>query len=588
MESILRLDKDTISTETLTPESEEISVENANIPRTKREEDAFILKDTSNLLPSPPPHDNIYNPPTKRKALTSIKLEVEEDKLELVEKGCKWCQRCGTFETPRWRYGPGGPLSLCNACHLRWKTVGRPDTGYSATSFPPPFYDASPRQAKRKYSKTNIKRQKKEANKENRLTTIPKLKENMPLSTLPITSESPLSSSLSSSSLAPPPPPPPPPPPMAIPLIIPGACTQCQTTNTPLWRRGPFGFRTLCNACGLKWSKETDNGQSSANKAATSVEYKASGSVQYKPPVQYKKPVLLRQKKEFIKHGLYSEETRVEVVEKTPFQFKLPIHQGEFIMSKVQDFELPVDILEERDLGLIKGLMADREPFFTRIRSNIFVERKPQHKANEQAVCHCVPPTEEGQMGCGEDCINRMLFYECEPKYCPCASQCSNQRFQRKERKKGLQVFQTEGRGWGLRTTGDIKKGDLVIEYRGEIISHELCEERMCTVYVNEKNFYFLDYCNGEVIDACTKGTEARFINHSCDPNCHIEKWSLKGESHYGVFASVDIGANSELFYDYNFSTFNGSVESQQTCYCGSKLCRGTIGKKTSGITRIK
>jgi SET domain-containing protein len=54
----------------------------------------------------------------------------------------------------------------------------------------------------------------------------------------------------------------------------------------------------------------------------------------------------------------------------------------------------------------------------------------------------------------------------------------------------------------------------------------------------------------------------------------------LKGESHFGVFASEDIKANSELFYDYNFSTFNGSVESQQICYCGSQLCRGTIGKK--------
>lgn len=55
---------------------------------------------------------------------------------------------------------------------------------------------------------------------------------------------------------------------------------------------------------------------------------------------------------------------------------------------------------------------------------------------------------------------------------------------------------------------------------------------------------------------------------------------SRKGESHFGVFASQDIPAKSELFYDYNFSTFNGSVESQQICYCGSKSCRGTIGKK--------
>lgn len=122
---------------------------------------------------------------------------------------------------------------------------------------------------------------------------------------------------------------------------------------------------------------------------------------------QPKKDLLLRQKKEFIKCGLYSTENRVEVKEQERFSFNLPIHHGEFLMSKMVDFELPSDILEERDLGLIKGLMADREPFFTRIRSNIFVERKPQHKPDEQAVCHCVPPTEADQMGCGDDCINR-------------------------------------------------------------------------------------------------------------------------------------------------------------------------------------
>lgn len=115
MESVLLLDN-TISTETLTPESDKLPVENnenSPIPTLiiNKKEDAFlILKESSNLLPSPPPHDNIYNPPQKRKALAvSVKVE-EETKSQIIEEGCKWCQRCGTFETPRWRYGPGGPL----------------------------------------------------------------------------------------------------------------------------------------------------------------------------------------------------------------------------------------------------------------------------------------------------------------------------------------------------------------------------------------------------------------------------------------------------------------------------------------------
>lgn len=117
MKSVLLLDN-TISTESLTPESDKFSVENnenSPIPTLfiNRKEDAFlILKETSNLLPSPPPQDNVYNPPKKRKAC-ALKIENRlDDKAlaKLLEDGCKWCQRCGTFETPRWRYGPGGPL----------------------------------------------------------------------------------------------------------------------------------------------------------------------------------------------------------------------------------------------------------------------------------------------------------------------------------------------------------------------------------------------------------------------------------------------------------------------------------------------
>lgn len=82
-----------------------------------------------------------------------------------------------------------------------------------------------------------------------------------------------------------------------------------------------------------------------------------------------------------------------------------------------------------------------------------------------------------------------------------------------------------QGRGWGLRTLVDIPKGQLITEYCGEIITQDMCDQRMRTTYKNKQNFYFLEYSPGLVIDAGIKGSQARFINHSCEPNCHIEKW---------------------------------------------------------------
>ncbi|KAG1048707.1 hypothetical protein G6F43_008924 [Rhizopus delemar] len=347
-----------------------------------------------------------------------------------------------------------------------------------------------------------------------------------------------------------------------------GPCTECKTIDTPQWRRGPQGYRTLCNACGLRWAKQKNPDE--ARPLKKTAPKKAT-------PTPKKMSHLLFHRKEFISHGLYSVENRQGTNKPTRFELPLPIHQGESTLLTIKEFELPPFIWQERELNLIKSL-KDKRPVFTKIRSNLFVERKPKLCPDERNVCHCKEPTGENEVGCGDDCINRLLFYECDPKHCPCGPKCSNNRFQKKQRKYKLEVFKTDQRGWGLRTLEDIKKGAFVIEYRGEIISQKLCEERMCTDYVNENNFYFLEYSKGEVIDACTKGTEARFINHSCDPNCHIEKWSYRGEAHFGVFASKDIPAYSELSYDYNFSTFN--VENEQMCHCGSESCRGTIGKK--------
>jgi SET domain-containing protein len=116
---------------------------------------------------------------------------------------------------------------------------------------------------------------------------------------------------------------------------------------------------------------------------------------------------------------------------------------------------------------------------------------------------------------------------ECIKGACPCGDKCTNQAFQNFEDPDTLEVHWTKGRGFGLRTTIDLQPNMLLSEYRGEIISQETCLYRMSYMYPDAENHYFLNYSKDEVIDGCRKGTEARFVNHSCNPNCRIEKWSV-------------------------------------------------------------
>ena len=48
-----------------------------------------------------------------------------------------------------------------------------------------------------------------------------------------------------------------------------------------------------------------------------------------------------------------------------------------------------------------------------------------------------------------------------------------------------------------------------------------------------------------------------RFVNHSCEPNCEMQKWSVNGLFRMALFALREIKAHEELSYDYNFSLFN-------------------------------
>ena len=56
-------------------------------------------------------------------------------------------------------------------------------------------------------------------------------------------------------------------------------------------------------------------------------------------------------------------------------------------------------------------------------------------------------------------------------------------------------------------------------------MSYDKCKERLKTIYKDMESFYFIESGNCTVIDACQKGSIARFANHSCDPNCKMERW---------------------------------------------------------------
>ena len=95
-----------------------------------------------------------------------------------------------------------------------------------------------------------------------------------------------------------------------------------------------------------------------------------------------------------------------------------------------------------------------------------------------------------------------------------------------------------------------------------------------------EKCYYLMSFDQNMIIDATT-GSIARFVNHSCAPNCRMIKWIVSGQPRMALFAGDrPIMTGDELTYDYNFDPF--SAKNVQKCLCGSENCRGVLGPKTT------
>ena len=131
--------------------------------------------------------------------------------------------------------------------------------------------------------------------------------------------------------------------------------------------------------------------------------------------------------------------------------------------------------------------------------------------------------------------------------------------------------------GKGAFTTRPISKGERIIEYLGERVSHAVSDAR----YDDHKDgvhHTFLFAVNSRVvIDASVDGNEARFINHSCEPNCE----SVIEGSRVFIDAAKPIKKGAELLYDYAYTRDGTETEEEETglygCKCGAKTCRGSI-----------
>ena len=115
----------------------------------------------------------------------------------------------------------------------------------------------------------------------------------------------------------------------------------------------------------------------------------------------------------------------------------------------------------------------------------------------------------------------------------------------------------------------------MLVEYRGEIIGNSVTEKRE-KEYEDAKigSDYMFRLDGLAVCDATKHGNVARFINHSCDPNCFTRIISSEGNKRIVVYAKRNISAGEELSYDYKFR-LEYDEDKRIPCHCGSNDCRG-------------
>jgi len=134
-----------------------------------------------------------------------------------------------------------------------------------------------------------------------------------------------------------------------------------------------------------------------------------------------------------------------------------------------------------------------------------------------------------------------------------------------------IEVRESGVHGHGVYAMQSIPKSTRIIEYTGQRVSWEGAPNDE-----NDPHTFNFGLDNGEVINPQIGGNDARWINHSCDPNCE----AIEEDDRIFIDALRDIQAGEELFYDYALEIDEPITEESKkkfACHCHSPNCRGTM-----------
>ncbi|XP_051269223.1 histone-lysine N-methyltransferase SETD1B-A isoform X2 [Dicentrarchus labrax] len=145
---------------------------------------------------------------------------------------------------------------------------------------------------------------------------------------------------------------------------------------------------------------------------------------------------------------------------------------------------------------------------------------------------------------------------------------------QLKFRKKKIRFCKSHIHDWGLFAMEPIAADEMVIEYVGQNIRQviaDMREKRYEEEGIGSSYMFRVDH--DTIIDATKCGNFARFINHSCNPNCYAKVITVESQKKIVIYSRQPINVNEEITYDYKFPIEDEKIP----CLCGAENCRGTL-----------